>query len=415
MSRIILNISKITTFKNGNILKRSRFVTNKNENITKNSKIEIDINENYAKEFLNDLLNESIIKNASDIHIEPYNESLTIRIRVDGELLKINNMDIKMYSSIATFIKLKSGMNIAERRIPQDGSFDMNIINGESLDIRSSTLPTIYGEKIVLRLLNRNEIFKDRKELGFLEEDINKIDNIIKDSTGILLVTGATGSGKTTTVYSILKELINKSKNIMTIEDPVEYRIEGINQIQVNEKVGLTFDNGLKAILRQDPDIIIVGEIRDVETAKTAIRAAITGHLVISTMHTNDAITSVMRLMEMGIEPYLISSSLIGVISQKLVKKECDKCDEDKLTIDSNNTVNFESEEECPYCKGARYKGRTVLYEILEINDEIKRAINYNCDYTKIRKVAKDNNLIVSNKEFIEKNRLNTKQGSKQV
>ena len=282
------------------------------------------------------------------------------------------------YSFLLTVIKLDSGMNIAEKRLPQDGRMEKKI-DDIIVDIRSSTIPTIYGEKMVLRILNRQSLIKEKSELGFSKPAIEKIENIINKKSGILLVTGSTGSGKTTTVYSILNDLLNSKKNIMTIEDPVEYKIKGINQIQVNDKIGLTFDVGLRSILRQDPDIIMIGEIRDVETAKIAIRAASTGHLVISTMHTNNAISSINRLMEMKLPPYLISSTLIGIISQKLVRKICNNCNHGIfIKNDVDEEINTDTELGCDKCEDTGYYGRTAIYEILEINENLKTVATLN-------------------------------------
>ncbi len=330
-----------------------------------------DLYEDYARIQFKDILTKAVYKDASDIHIEPFDDEVVIRIRVDGKLSKILTIVKKSYSSLTTVIKLDSGMNITEKRLPQDGVMEKKI-DDTILDIRTSTIPTIYGEKIVLRILNRQSLIKEKSELGFSKKAIEKIENIIDKKSGILLVTGSTGSGKTTTVYSILKDLLNIGKNIMTIEDPVEYKIKGINQIQVNEKVGLTFDVGLRSILRQDPDIIMVGEIRDVETAKTAIRAASTGHLVISTMHTNDAISSINRLIEMNLAPYLISSTLIGIISQKLVRKKCNDCDSNLETED----LYEDTDVVCEKCEDTGYHGRSAMYEILEVSESLKEYIN---------------------------------------
>ena len=330
--------------------------------------------EDYARIQFKDILSKAICKDASDIHIEPFEDEVIIRFRVDGELSKMLTIAIESYSFLITVIKLDSGINITEKRLPQDGRMDIEI-EDVKVDIRTSTIPTIYGEKIVLRILNRQALIKDKSELGFSEQAIEKIENIINKKSGILLITGSTGSGKTTTVYSILKELLNSNKNIMTIEDPVEYKIKGINQIQVNDKIGLTFDVGLKSILRQDPDIIMVGEIRDTETANTAIRAASTGHLVISTMHTNDTISSINRLIEMDIPAYLISSTLIGIISQKLVRKRCNNCSKD--IVEKNNLDKLiNTIQVCNKCEDKGYYGRTAMYEILEINESLKQEIN---------------------------------------
>ena len=354
----------------------------------------IDINDDYANYLFQDILKKSIKEKASDIHIEPFRDFLKIRIRVDGRMKEMTDLSLDLYSSLISVIKFKANMDITEKRLPQDGRIDVKI-NNTIIDIRISTVPTTYGEKIVLRLLNRNSFLKKKEELGFSKKAIKKIEQIISKKTGILLVTGPTGSGKTTTVYSILQELKNTDKNIMTIEEPVEYRMDGMNQIQVNNKVGLTFEKGLKSILRQDPDIIMVGEIRDVETAKTAVRAAITGHLVISTLHTNDAISSVARLLDMEIPTYLLNASLIGVISQRLVRKVCKKCSNDVL-IQQNEEKSMRTAipigcEECGY---TGYKGRTVVYEILQIDDDIKEAIQQNKQEKELKEIAIKNGMI---------------------
>lgn len=365
-----------------------------------NEKIEIfygnfiDINEDYSNYLFQDILKKAIYENASDIHIEPFSDVFKIRIRVDGKMKEVSSLILDLYASLASVIKYKANMDITEKRLPQDGRIDLKI-KDVVVDVRISTVPTVHGEKIVLRLLRRDSFLKTKKELGFTEVAINKIDEIINKKTGILLVTGPTGSGKTTTVYSILKELQDDSKNIMTIEDPIEYKIEGINQIQVNNKVGLTFEKGLKAILRQDPDIIMVGEIRDVETAKTAVRAAITGHLVISTLHTNDAISSIARLIDMEIPVYLLNASLIGVISQRLVRKVCTDCsNEITITQDENKSIDTAIPIGCNQCNGIGYSGRTAVYEILQIDDEIRQAVQSNKGANKIKDIAIKNGMI---------------------
>lgn len=367
--------------KNEKLLKKNKLLSikniEKNFDLVKNeihSTITSNSYEDYARIQFKDILSKAICKDASDIHIEPFEDEVIIRFRVDGELSKMLTIAIESYSFLITVIKLDSGINITEKRLPQDGRMDIEI-EDVKVDIRTSTIPTIYGEKIVLRILNRQALIKDKSELGFSEQAIEKIENIINKKSGILLITGSTGSGKTTTVYSILKELLNSNKNIMTIEDPVEYKIKGINQIQVNDKIGLTFDVGLKSILRQDPDIIMVGEIRDTETANTAIRAASTGHLVISTMHTNNTISSINRLIEMDIPTYLISSTLIGIISQKLVRKRCNNCSKD--IVEKNNLDKLiNTIQVCNKCEDKGYYGRTAMYEILEINESLKQEIN---------------------------------------
>lgn len=348
----------------------------------------IDIDDDYANYLFQDILQKAVKEKASDIHIEPFSELLKIRMRVDGNMKEMLNLELDLYPPLASVIKYKANMDITEKRLPQDGRIDVKI-KDSLVDIRISTVPTTYGEKIVLRLLSRESFLKTKEELGFSKDAIKKIQEIINKKTGILLVTGPTGSGKTTTVYSILKDLRNTSKNIMTIEDPVEYKMEGINQIQVNHKVGLTFEKGLKAILRQDPDIIMVGEIRDIETAKTAVRAAITGHLVISTLHTNDAVSSVARLIDMEIPPYLLNASLIGIISQRLVRKVCENCSNEVIINQNENksiyTVIPIGCEECSY---TGYNGRTVAFEILSIDDEIRNAIQKNKEAKDIKSIA---------------------------
>ena len=378
---IILEKNTLPILKNEKLLKKNKLLSikniEKNFDLVKNeihSTITSNSYEDYARIQFKDILSKAICKDASDIHIEPFEDEVIIRFRVDGELSNMLTIAIESYSFLTTVIKLDSGINITEKRLPQDGRMDIEI-EDVKVDIRTSTIPTIYGEKIVLRILNRQALIKDKSELGFSEQAIEKIENIINKKSGILLITGSTGSGKTTTVYSILKELLNSNKNIMTIEDPVEYKIKGINQIQVNDKIGLTFDVGLKSILRQDPDIIMVGEIRDTETANTAIRAASTGHLVISTMHTNDTISSINRLIEMDIPAYLISSTLIGIISQKLVRKRCNNCSKD--IVEKNNLDKLiNTIQVCNKCEDKGYYGRTAMYEILEINESLKQEIN---------------------------------------
>lgn len=358
------------------------------------------LKEDYAKTILDKILEIAIKQDASDVHIEPFSKELKVRIRVDGDLKNIIKFNMELHPLLSRFIKLSAGINITEKRIPQDGRMDVEI-SDLKIDIRVSTVPTIYGEKIVLRLLNRESFLKDKGELGFSIEAIDKINNIIDRKSGILLVTGSTGSGKTTTVYSILNDLRNSTQNIMTIEDPVEYKMEGISQIQVNNKVGLTFDMGLRAILRQDPDIIMVGEIRDVETAKIAIRAATTGHLVISTMHTNDSVSSIERLIEMDIPPYLISASLIGVISQKLIKKTCEYCSHDIIVKDDlDEEISMKVAKGCKECQDTGYLGRTVIYEILEVDEEIKNCIINRKDSREIKDIGIKNGMITFDDSF---------------
>lgn len=331
----------------------------------------IEVDEDYAKKIFINILENAVKENASDIHIEPFSDYLIIRFRVDGDLYEAFRYTSDLHSPLTTVIKLNSKIDITEKRLPQDGRADINVFD-RLIDIRTSTIPTTYGEKIVLRILNRDNFFKTKEEIGFSKEAISVIDNIVSNKSGMLLIVGETGSGKTTTLYSILNDLNHINKNITTLENPIEYKMNGINQIQINEKIGLTFEKGLRAILRQDPNLIMLGEIRDSETAQIAIRASITGHLVLSTLHTNDAISTITRLKDMGIDLYLISASLIGVISQRLVKKTCVYC----------------QGEGCEKCKESGYLGRTIVYEILQIDDEIRTYINDLNKWDQIRKIS---------------------------
>ncbi|MDY5211925.1 GspE/PulE family protein [Intestinibacter sp.] len=333
----------------------------------------IEVDEDYAYKIFETILERAIFENASDIHIEPFDNYLAIRFRVDGELYEAFRYTLDLHTPLTSVIKLKSGIDITERRLPQDGRTEMNI-NDKLIDIRTSTTPTIYGEKTVLRILNRDNFFKTKEEIGFSNEAIQVINKMISNNSGIVLIVGETGCGKSTTMYSLLNDLNKISKNIITIEDPVEYKMEGINQIQVNSKVGLTFEKGLRAMLRQDPDVIMVGEIRDSETANIAIRASITGHLVLSTLHTNDTVSSITRLKDMGVDLYLISASLVGVIAQRLVKKVCPYCRGENYT--------------CGYCNGKGYLGRTVVYEILQIDDDIRDCIGDISRHKDIKELA---------------------------
>lgn len=319
---------------------------------------------------------------ASDIHIEPFEKEVRIRYRVDGELQEVMNPSKAMHSAIATRIKIIGKMDIAEKRIPQDGRVEINV-EGRILDLRLSVLPTVYGEKIVIRLLDRNAIVVSKQDLGFTEYNLELFDKIIKAPEGIILLTGPTGSGKTTTLYTVLKELNSIRKNIITVEDPVEYRLAGVNQVQVNAKAGLTFASGLRSILRQDPDIVMVGEIRDAETAEIAVRASITGHLVLSTLHTNDTIGTISRLVDMGVETYMVSSSVVGVIAQRLVRRICPRCKTEiettpeqmqLLGIDEPMTIAYG--KGCNYCSNSGYSGRIAIHEVLVMDREIRAMVD---------------------------------------
>jgi len=332
---------------------------------------------------VNTIIAQAVRSKASDIHIEPQEKNVRIRYRIDGELREVMSPSKATHSAIVTRIKIMGKMNISEKRIPQDGRVE-TVIEGYPIDMRLSVLPTVYGEKIVIRLLDRSGLMIRKDELGFSEWNLSQLERIMKVPEGIILVTGPTGSGKTTTLYTLLKELNKESKNIITVEDPVEYRLEGINQVQVNNKAGLTFANGLRSILRQDPDIIMVGEIRDAETAEIAVRAAITGHIVLSTIHTNDTASTISRLEDMGIESYLVSSSVVGIIAQRLVKKLCIKCkttqqatpDELKLLgMPLDASLEISKSKGCNSCGHTGYSGRTAIHEVLVVDREIRNMV----------------------------------------
>ncbi|WP_418223154.1 GspE/PulE family protein [Clostridium isatidis] len=330
------------------------------------------------------LFRNSVEMRASDIHIEPFEKEIRIRYRIDGELTTINTLGIESLAPLITRIKILANLNIAEKRIPQDGRIITKIGNTD-VDLRVSILPTVNGEKVVIRILNRDNYKVGKEYLGLTKENLKKLNNIISNPHGIVLVTGPTGSGKSTTLYTVLSELNSSNVNIITVEDPVEYTLDGINQVNVNTKAGLTFASGLRSILRQDPDIIMIGEIRDEETAQIAIKAAITGHLVLSTLHTNDAPSSITRLVDMGVEPYLVASSVVGVIAQRLVRKICPYCKEEyeaseyerkTLTGSSNGTLKLYKGKGCGHCNGTGYIGRIGVYEIMEVTREHRDIIN---------------------------------------
>jgi len=343
---------------------------------------------------LNMIFKNAIDKGASDIHIEAYEDCVMVRFRIDGQLVEIMKQDKKLQQIIVARVKIISGLNIAEKRLPQDGRVALKI-NNRNYDFRVSVLPTMFGEKVVIRIADKDGFNKTKHDLGFFDDDLEKFDKILSNPHGIVLVTGPTGSGKSTTLYCALRELSKPTVNILTVEDPVEATIRGINQVQVNTKAGMTFPNALRAFLRQDPDIIMVGEIRDGETAEIAIRAAITGHLVLSTLHTNDSISSINRLVDMGIEPFLIASSLVGVLAQRLVRRLCPQCKEEYTATDreakilkTEKNVSLFKPVGCPACNNTGYKGRIAVYEILPITDELKELISAKATVGKLKEVA---------------------------
>ncbi len=352
--------------------------------------------EGYAVDILNKLIEHGIRKKASDIHINPKADHIELRFRIDGSLRLISNIDIEKITSIISRLKVISDMNIAESRVPQDGRC-MFECDGKRFDIRVATVPTIFGEKAVIRILDKSDLGYSIETLGMSRGEVETIKKSIGGSTGMLLVSGPTGSGKTTTIYSILNHISPENKNILTIEDPVEYIVENASQIQVNKSKGLDFATGLRSILRSDPDIIMVGEIRDAETAQIAVRAAMTGHLVLSSIHTNDSASAVTRLVEMGIHPYMVASSLRCVIAQRLVKKICPRCRQnyrpssDELIffgIKKDNETVFSKGRGCPQCFGTGYLGRTGVYEVMAIDSQIRESINKGASDDQIKRIA---------------------------
>jgi len=351
-------------------------------------------------QMVNEMIKEAVRKKASDIHIEPFEDFVRVRYRVDGVLREVARHNKANHPAIITRIKIMSTLDIAEKRIPQDGRIELNI-EGADIDLRVSVLPTIYGEKIVMRLLNRSSFLLTKQQLGFNQHNLEMFENIVKSSNGIILVTGPTGSGKTTTLYAVLRELNTISKNIVTIEDPIEYRLSGINQVQVNNKAGMTFARGLRSILRQDPNIVMIGEIRDQETAEIAIRAAVTGHLVLSTIHTNDAPSTISRLLDMDIEPYLLASSLVGITAQRLVRRICPECKEEYFaSVEEASLLNISVGTKlyrgkgCSSCSKSGYKGRAGIHEILPINSELRELIGQRASVSTIMEKGKELGMI---------------------
>jgi len=348
---------------------------------------------------VNLILVDAIKKGASDIHIEPYEKFLRIRYRLDGILYEVMKPPLRLKNAIVSRLKIMSKLDIAERRLPQDGRIKLKIQGGKEVEFRVSVLPTLFGEKVVLRLLDKSNLQLDMTKLGFEEEALKKFKEAIYKPWGMVLVTGPTGSGKTTTLYSALSELNKTECNISTAEDPVEFDLPGINQVHMHEEIGLTFASALRSFLRQDPDIIMVGEIRDFETAEIAIKAALTGHLVLSTIHTNDAPSTINRLLNMGIEPFLVASSVNLIVAQRLARKICPKCKvEDDIPKETLIQMGMDSDEAsrtvcyrgkgCPDCGNTGYKGRIALYEVMPVNDSIKELILMGASASEIKKEA---------------------------
>ncbi len=362
---------------------------------------EFDYDNKPVVDIVNDMIVDAVKNGASDIHFDPTDNELAVRIRIDGALLDYAKVPATVKKNLITRIKIISGMNITETRLPQDGAIK-GLIENLDVDLRVSSLPIVGGEKIVIRILDYHMSLNGLDSIGLAPYNLEKIKNLIKKPNGIILVTGATGSGKSTTVYAMLQALNTTERNIITVEDPVEMKIEGINQVQVMSEIGLTFSNTLRSILRQDPDIIMIGEIRDDETARIAVRASITGHLVLSTIHTNNSLNTIERLLDMDVERYLLGSALSGIISQRLVKKLCPKCRSSRPTNQYEKTLfkkvlgidvdKIYTAVGCDECLNG-YKGRIAIHEVLEINQDIKDAIVNNTRKEKLRKLVYNNNV----------------------
>lgn len=360
------------------------------------------VNSSPVVKLVNTMIEQAVRQRASDIHIEALENRVRVRYRIDGVLYEKMSYNVRLLPAIVARVKIIGGMDISEKRKPQDGRITMNVDRKE-YDIRASVLPTVFGEKVVMRLANKMALTKEKKELGFSHGELKKFDNILKIPHGIILVTGPTGSGKSTTLYTALSELNNDKVNIITVEDPVEANIDGINQIQVNTKANLTFATALRSILRQDPDIIMIGEIRDTETAAIAVQASITGHLVVSTLHTNSSASTVVRLMDMGIEPYLIADSTVGIIAQRLVRRLCPHCKKAYIANESEKKLlGTESEKDitiyesgsCSFCDETGYNGRIGVYEIMEITPKLRHIITSGGDMEAIQNQALEDGMV---------------------
>jgi type IV pilus assembly protein PilB len=352
--------------------------------------------------YVNHIIQTAVKEGASDIHVEPHEKTLTVRFRIDGLLFEMMNPPKKMHAALTSRIKIMGNMDIAERRLPQDGRVRVNVL-GRKLDLRVSTVPTPYGEKTVMRILDTRSINVTLDQLGFSEDTLTIWQNQIAQPHGIILVTGPTGSGKTTTLYSSLKQMDRRKLNISTVEDPVEYNLDGITQIQTHERIGMTFAKALKALLRQDPDVIMVGEIRDMETATTAIQAALTGHLVLSTLHTNDAPASITRLINIGIEPFLVGAAVNAVLAQRLVRRVCEGCKQEQtvnediakcLTMHGITKHELYYGKGCAKCHETGYTGRCGLYELLVMDDHTRDAVARNPNVTEFRRACSERGMV---------------------
>jgi general secretion pathway protein E len=357
---------------------------------------------------VNSLMFRAVKERASDIHINPEEKDISVRYRIDGVLREVIRPPKRFQASIASRIKIMGGLNIAEKRLPQDGRIRIKIA-GKDVDIRLSTVPTAHGERIVMRLLDKSNVLLDLSDLGFEDWQLKIMDGLVTRSHGIVLVTGPTGSGKTTTLYAALAKINSPDLNILTIEDPVEIPLRGVGQVQVNPKIELTFANGLRSFLRQDPDVIMVGEIRDLETAEIAIQASLTGHLVLSTVHTNDAAGAITRLVDMGVQPFLVASSLVGVLAQRLVRVLCTQCRKpytptqeerdqvglsDEILAQAGSPKVVYKAQGCPACQQTGYQGRTGIYELMLVDDDIRALVLKSVDSSTIKRAAVDRGML---------------------
>jgi len=372
-----------------------------------------DISDAPIIKLANHIISQSVKARASDIHMEPYQDSFKVRYRVDGILYDLLSPPKWVQPALISRIKVMAKMDIAEKRLPQDGRFDVKIGNQE-IDVRISTIPTSFGERVVLRLLDKSASLISLSDLGLASDKLNLIENLVRSPNGIILVTGPTGSGKTTTLYAILSSINIPDINIITIEDPIEYKIKGISQIQVNPKINLTFAGGLRSIVRQDPDVILVGEIRDQETAEIAVQSALTGHLVFSTLHTNDSASAITRLVDIGVEPFLISSSVLAVVAQRLIRVLCRNCKQpytpDNSTLESIGITPDQFQETtiyradgCEYCFHTGYKGRAGIFEIMLMDSSLKSLILTTYDSSQIKDAALNLNMVTLRQDGIQK------------
>lgn len=396
-------------------MKQERGIDATFEEVAKQSDVTSKSSAAPTVKLVNSILERSLAEGASDIHIEPRENDMVVRIRVDGRLNQMLTIPKGLQDAVISRFKIMSEINITEHRIPQDGRAQMTSSDGNVVDLRLSSLPTIYGEKIVIRILTRDKNSLTRTGIGITEKDNERFSRILKNSSGLIMIVGPTGSGKTSTLYTMIEELKSETVNMISLEDPVEFQIEGVTQVAINEKIGLTFASALRSCLRQDPDIISIGEIRDGETASIALRAAMTGHLVLTTVHTEDAVSAIDRLRDLGVEPYLIGGSLRGIVSQRLVRKICPNCreeytpDPEIIDLAGINPLNkhFYKGKGCYMCFDSGYKGRTGVFEILTIDSFLRDQISKGINGNELRKLVSERGsftpMIVNGRDLVEK------------